>query len=865
MALTPGQKLGPYEILALLGTGGMGQVYSAADTRLHRTVAIKVLPADKVDDGDRRRRFLQEARAASALNHPNIVTLHDIASDNDLDYLVMEFVPGKPLAALIPPEGLPLQTVVDYAVQIAGALAAAHAAGIVHRDIKPANIVVHTGGQAKVLDFGLAKLQEQPPTSQTRELTMTEAGTVLGTLAYMSPEQARAETVDHRSDLFSFGVVLYEMASGRRPFAKPLDWTTPSLTPVPPALRRIVSKLLQTDPDLRPQGAAEVIADLTQLQTRNVGGKRLWWLAAGSLVLALSIAAIAPRFLRPVHAPGPDQWVQLTKFPDSVSQPALSPDGKMLTFVRGEDTFVTPGDIYVKTLPDGEPVQLTHDRVGKMSPVFSPDGSRIAYTVAGWNTWVAPLIGGQPRLWLTNASGLVWLDPRRLLFSEVKGGIHMGVVAAEESRAGAHDVYLPVSVRGMAHRTYSSPDGKSLLIVEMERGRWLPCRLLPLDNPAAGRAVGPPDMGCTFAAWSPDGKWMYFSAAGSEGFHTWRQRYPDGRPEQISSGPAEEEGIAISPDGHSFITAVASRQSVVWLHDAAGERQISIEGYSYDPRFTPDGKLLVYRVLQGGLTTYDPSQLRIVDLSTGHNEALMPGLSVTGPPGRGYDISLDGSKVVTAISGRGKSHIWVAALDRQTPPRQIPQIEGDSPLFGNGDEIYIRFFEPQAANAPVVVGATTYCYRVRPDGTGARRLSDLPIVLLAGISRDAKWVVARALAEGREAVFALPVDGGPPVRIMNRGTSYHLSWSPDGASLYVAAPSGTTATRVVGRTYVIPLRPGQMFPPIPAGGFGSAADLAALPGVRIIESFDATAGAAPDTYAFSRSTVQRNLYRIPIP
>src|SRR6266436_1743935 len=221
MPLTPGTRLGPYEILAPLGAGGMGEVYRASDTRLHRTVAVKILPHDKVADPDRKRRFLQEARAASALNHPNIVTLHDIANDNGVDYLVMEFVPGKPLDRLITPKALPLIEAIGYAQQIADALAAAHAAGIVHRDIKPANVIVTAESQVKVLDFGLAKLDERTagPEGETQtQSTVTEAGHVMGTAAYMSPEQAGARPLDHRTDIFSLGVMLYEMLAGVRPF-----------------------------------------------------------------------------------------------------------------------------------------------------------------------------------------------------------------------------------------------------------------------------------------------------------------------------------------------------------------------------------------------------------------------------------------------------------------------------------------------------------------------------------------------------------------------------------------------------------------------------------------------------------------------
>jgi serine/threonine protein kinase/Tol biopolymer transport system component len=859
-----GAQLGPYRIDALIGAGGMGEVFRATDTRLHRTVAIKILPRDKVADPERRRRFMQEARAASALNHPNIVTLHDLATDSGTDYLVMECVSGHRLDRLITPTGLPLADVISYATQIAAALAAAHAAGVVHRDIKPANVIVTAEGLVKVLDFGLAKLEHPDPGSGADTRTMapalTEAGMVMGTVAYMSPEQARAEEVDARTDLFSFGAVLYEMATGRQAFLKALEWTAPRTDLLPTELRRIVLKLLQADRDVRYQSSADVAADLKSLQ-RSIVGKpnpRRSWVAVAAALAVLAVATLAVFSFRARRPAGRDEWVQLTNFPDSVSQPALSFDGRMLTFVRGPDTSLTSGQIYLKILPDGAPVQLTRDNMDKMSPVFSPDGSRIAYTVNGYNTWVVPVVSGQPRAWLTNASGLVWLDKQRLLFSEIKKGNHMGIVASEETRAGARDVYLPASERGMAHRTYPSPDGRTSLVVEMDRGAWRPCRLVPLDGASAGHAVGPPDGRCTFAGWSPDGKWMYLtSSSGAGSFHVWRQRYPDGRPEQITSGPSEEEGFAMFPDGRAFITSVASRQSVVWVHDGSGDRQVSLEGYSFDPKLTPDGKQVCYRVLKGALTTYDPGELHLVELDTGHHEPLLPGLAISGQVGLAYDISRDGRQVVAAANDRdGRPRLWLRALDRQSPARQIPNVDGDAPLWGRGADIYFRRTE----------GAAAYAYAVRDDGTGLRRLSDQSIVLPLGVSQDGQWLLvnARASAGQQSGIIALPVQSGSPVPIASTSATYHLAWSPDGALLFMSVPGAATASRVAGRTYVIPLPPGQMFPPIPAGGFQSEEELAKLPGVRVIEAFDATPGPTADVYAFSRATVQRNLYRIPV-
>ena len=220
-----GQRLGHFEILSLLGEGGMGAVYKARDTHLDRDVALKVLPHDKMADPDRKRRFAQEAKAASALNHPNIITIYDIASDEGVDYIAMEFVEGRTLEALLAAGPLRVSHAIKYSRQMADALAAAHAAGILHRDLKPANVMIRDNGLVKLLDFGLAKLTdagnigETSERDRTRTMGLTQTGTIMGTVAYMSPEQAEGKKLDFRSDIFSFGLILYEMFAGQRAFS----------------------------------------------------------------------------------------------------------------------------------------------------------------------------------------------------------------------------------------------------------------------------------------------------------------------------------------------------------------------------------------------------------------------------------------------------------------------------------------------------------------------------------------------------------------------------------------------------------------------------------------------------------------------
>ena len=341
-----------------------------------------------------------------------------------------------------------------------------------------------------------------------------------------------------------------------------------------------------------------------------------------------------------------------------------------MTFVRGPETFFRGGgEVYVKALPDGEPVRLTYDGIDKMSPVFSPDGARIAYTDGRRAVFLGhldrPRAGRRPQPWLRNASGLVWTDPRRVLFSEMKKkGVHMGIVASDESRVGQSDVYLPLHEDAMAHRSYASPDGKWVLLVEMnEDHAWIPCRVVPMDGSSPGRQVGPPGGGCTSGAWSPDGHWMYVTSDAGGVHHIWRQRFPDGQPEQMTFGPTAEEGIAMAPDGRSFVTAVALQNVSIWLHDANGERQISsLEGIAVNPKFTREGRRLCYMIVREIPSPFSsqPGELWVADLASGRSVPLAPGFQA-----RNYDVSADSRQVVMeVVDARGKA----AALARAVRP-----------------------------------------------------------------------------------------------------------------------------------------------------------------------------------------------------
>jgi serine/threonine protein kinase len=876
-----GKSVSHYKIVGKLGQGGMGVVYRATDLRLERDVALKFLPDALAGDQQALERLKREARAG-ALSHPNICAVYDIGEDNGRPFICMELLEGETLEQRMARGSLSMNEVLAFGMQVAAALTAAHSKGVVHRDIKPSNIFLTEFDHIKLMDFGLARRADpamRARVSETATATasllpdqLTTPGLAIGTLVYMSPEQARGEEVDARTDLFSFGAVLYEMASGRRPFqgtnsALILDAILHADPPppsrsnpaIPPELDAIILKALEKDRETRYQSAADIGADLKRLRRASESGSTTisslppprsgkWW-AIGALAAVLLLAAAYLFFFRSrLEAPAPQsEWVQLTNFTDSAVSPALSPDGRMLAFIRGPETFVTSGDLYVKMLPDGDPVQLTHDHDSIMAPAFSPDGSRVAYTAVGasWDTWVVPVLGGQPRILLPNAAGLTWTDPQHVLFSEIRSGMHMTLAAATEIRGEHRDIYIPARERGMVHRSALSPDGKWVLLAEMDNGGWLPCRLVPFDGSNAGHQVGPLKGGCTYIAWSPDGKWMYFSSDASGAFHLWRQTFSGGQPQQLTFGPTEEEGIAVAADGKSLITSVGMSQSSVWLHDNTGERQLSSEGSAYTPHFSTDGTSVYYLVSQAGYTAFFASgELCRTDLATGATHHVFPGVVMTG-----YAFSPDGKQVAYSTTDNGKSSVWVAPLDRRSAPRKLEsQFSQDEPSFTPGGDLLVR----------VAQGGLNYMEQVAADGSRRQRVVSVPISEEMTVSPDGKWIAVRVANDDPAvpwAIVAFPIQGGSPVKLCT-GTCI-VGWSPNGRwmEMYFWTMGKQT-------TALVPLPAGKMIPEF-ARPPETAQDAEKLHGVRVIPQYVAI-GSDPGTYLYTRTTVQRNLYRIPL-
>ena len=571
------------------------------------------------------------------------------------------------------------------------------------------------------------------------------------------------------------------------------------------------------------------------------------YLIAGLAVVAAASALTAGLLYsfraRPVTSPA--EYEALTDVADSATAPTLSPDGRMLAFIQGGTAFLSTGQIYLKLLPDGDPVRLTHLAGPIYAPVFTPDGTRVAYTLVQkredlltWDTWTVPITGGEPTELLGNAAGLGWIGPHQVLYSEIKSGLHMGVVTSDDGRGAQRALYFPEHERAMAHYSYLSPDRRSVLLVEMDRaGEWQRCRLIPFSGNSSGTQVGPAGR-CFSAAWSPDGKWMYFSADVGGHTHLWRQRSPgNSEAEQITFGPTEEEGVTVSPDGHSLLTSLGLLQQSIWIHDSSGERRVTNETVASSPWLSSDARHLYFLSAQGAAGSSD---LWRFDVLRAQKESLLPGFAVTD-----YDISRDEREVAFAIDRDGEKQLWIAPIDRHAAPRLL--VHGaDEPRFDSAGHIFFRLLGEKA----------NYLYRVQDDGSSKQRVVDAPILDFLNVSPTGKWVAVHMVIDGNGATSIMGT-GNEPFRWSRNGW-WPVRWSGDGKVLYLEAGPPSNDAFTHGRTLPVTLSSDDAAPTIPE--LPVTQDEGLLP--------HATAGFFPgpdrETYVFTRTERRQNIFRIPL-
>jgi serine/threonine protein kinase len=645
-----GKRLAHFEITGKLGEGGMGVVYEALDGHLDRRVALKLLPAEKVANPARKQRFIQEAKAASALNHPNIVTIYDISTADGIDYIAMELVLGRTLEDLLAKRRLKLTESLKYAVQLADALAAAHAAGIVHRDLKPANLMVTESGLVKVLDFGLAKLTDISDVSEddaTRtERAITAEGTVVGSAAYMSPEQAEGKKVDARSDIFSFGLVLYEMLSGKRAFRAETRIATmaailnqePALlsevaSGLPTEIERIVARCMRKDLMRRSQSMAEIKIALEELKEETESGSsagagvakrstRWRWLALGGVIAAICVA-VTLLLLR--EARPPSKELPLTSYPGFQGEPALSPDGNQYAFVwdGGQENALV--QLYVSLVRRGAPLRLTNTpSTESRYPSWSPDGQTIAFVRSSprkhtGDLMLIPALGGPERKiadteppWATTGAGnaritLAWSPDGKWIYYSAPITRETFALFVVPSGGGEtrQMIELPRGVVG-DYSPAPSPDGRELVFVRRFGDREEDLFVTDLRDgttPGRVRRLTNEHRNAYSLVWTDAKEILYLAGDWTSLLSGYRLRLSGGSPARVQGIADYAKELAIAPKAHRLVYHHALRDFNIWrmpLRTSGGLTStatpfLSSTRYETSPAYSPDGNASLFR------------------------------------------------------------------------------------------------------------------------------------------------------------------------------------------------------------------------------------------------------------------------------
>ncbi len=748
-----GKIISHYRIIERIGAGGMGVVYKAEDTKLGRTVALKFLPPEMTRDKKAKERFVQEARAASAIEHSSICTIFEVDEiEDDRIFISMAYYQGKTLKERIAEGPLELREALGIASQAAHGLAKAHAHGIVHRDIKPGNIFITDDGEVKIVDFGLAKLAGQ--------MRLTTTGKTMGTVSYMSPEQARGEETGPKTDIWALGVVLYEMVTGELPFKGDYDvaivYSIMNETPpamggirpgVPEELENIVNKALAKKQDERYQSVSELLADLSALKQqldfstftgtsewkfKNKGRRWIFFAAAAAAVVAAATVVWLIAVRREPYPGGlPGEAHQVTVGDAWQAEPALSPDGSRIAYASDESGNK---DIYISDVSGESKIRLTNDHAPDYSPAWFPDGESIAFVSERGGSkgiWKMSSLGGGATLMVKDA-----IDPA---ISPVGGRI-------------AFTVFLPENQEGIAVSSIADPANFTVLTGAND-GMWERCK----------------------PAWSPDGKTICYAARQD----LWTIPASGGPARRLSSDGALDYYPAWSSDGkHIYFSSSRGGTLALWRIGAGGgvaERKTKGTSYEQDPTVCRDGSRLAYA------TEQEPAALHIRDLKTGLDRKLS-GMQGDCLP----TIAPDASKVVFSSKRAGRtSDLWIQPLEGGAPAGQPQRLTEDTahascPTFSR-DGKWIAYYR--------IIGERRDIYTIPATGGRPIMVTDDPAPdYQPSWSPDGSKLVFASQRDGVSNVWTIPVAegraAGPAVRITrDKVFAIAPSWSPDGTRI----------------------------------------------------------------------------------